>query len=201
MAERKVFSLLRAQAIVRLVSPQLTKTLAEQVSRYSIEWSKRGYERGDLDGALLVFAATDKRDVQNIIVQDAQQAGVLINVVDAPELCDFQVPAVVQREKLNIAVSTNGASPALAAQIRQELEEKYGDEYAILLRLMSRLRGHICQDSSTEWVDRKILFQNILHRDIIQWIRDEQWELLSRHLEIVFGPGKYFDLSELVEKK
>ena len=205
VAERKVLSLLNAHASVRIISPQLTEVLAgvlsEQVTNVSVEWRSRGYQRGDLDCALLVFAATDNRHVQNAVVRDAQEAGVLVNVADAPDLCDFQVPAVVQRDNLNIAVSTNGASPALAAKLRQELEERYGSEYAVLLRLMSRLRARICNDASSNGIDRKILFQNILHEDIIHWIRGEQWERLSQHLDTVLGPGIHFDLRELTEKE
>ena len=201
MAERKVLSLLNACASVRIISPQLTEVLSEQAADASVEWRNRGYRSGDLDGALLVFAATDNRDVQDAVVRDAQKAGLLVNVADAPDLCDFQVPAVVRRESLNIAVSTNGTSPALAAKIRRELEDRYGNEYADLLRLMSRLRARICNDSSSDGIDRKILFQNILHEDIIHWIRGEQWERLSQHLDTVLGPGIHFDLHELTEKE
>ncbi|MGB5687428.1 MAG: bifunctional precorrin-2 dehydrogenase/sirohydrochlorin ferrochelatase [Candidatus Electrothrix sp.] len=205
VAERKVFSLLNAHASVRIISPQLTEVLAgvlsKQPANAAVEWRSRGYQRGDLAGALLVFAATDNRDVQDAVVRDAQEAGILVNVADAPDLCDFQVPAVVRRESLNIAVSTNGASPALAAKLRQELEDKYGSEYAVLLRLMSRLRARICSDASSSGIDRKILFQNILHEDIIHWIRGEQWERLSQHLDTVLGPGIDFDLRELTEKE
>ncbi len=205
MAERKVLSLLNAHASVRIISPQLTEVLAEVLSERaadaSVEWRKRGYQCGDLDGALLVFAATDNPAVQDAVVRDAQKAGLLANVADAPDRCDFQVPAVVQRDNLNIAVSTNGTSPALAAKIRQDLEKRYGDEYEVLLRLMARLRTRICNDASIDITDRKILFQNILHEDIIHWIRGEQWERLSQHLDTVLGPGIHFDLIELTVKE
>ncbi|RWX51934.1 precorrin-2 dehydrogenase; sirohydrochlorin ferrochelatase [Candidatus Electrothrix marina] len=201
VAERKVLSLLNARASVRIISPQLTELLSDLTANGSVEWRNRGYRNGDLDGALLVFAATDNRDVQDAVVRDARKAGLLVNVADAPDLCDFQVPAVVRRESLNIAVSTNGTSPALAAKIRRELEDRYGDEYADLLRLMSRLRARICNDSSSDGIDRKILFQNILHEDIIHWIRGEQWERLSQHLDTVLGPDIHFDLRELTEKE
>ena len=124
VAERKVLSLLNAHAAVRIISPQLTERLAEVVTEVvteqavkktvkdTVQWWKRGYQHGDLDEALLVFAATDNRQVQDAVVQDAQQTGLLVNVVDAPEKCDFQVPALVRRGDLTLAVSTNGASPA-----------------------------------------------------------------------------------------
>jgi precorrin-2 dehydrogenase/sirohydrochlorin ferrochelatase len=201
VAERKVLSLFNAHASVRIISPQLTEVLSDLTANTSVEWRNRGYRCGDLDGALLVFAATDNREVQDAVVRDAWKEGLLVNVADAPDLCDFQIPAVVQRESLNIAVSTNGTSPALAAKIRQDLEKRYGDEYAILLRLMSRLRARICNDASTDGTDRKRVFQNILHEDIIHWIRGEQWERLSQHLDTVLGPDIHFDLRELTEKE
>jgi precorrin-2 dehydrogenase/sirohydrochlorin ferrochelatase len=205
VAERKVLSLLNARACVRIISPQLTEVLAEVVSERaadaSVEWRNRGYQRGDLDGALLVFAATDNREVQDAVVRDARKAGLLVNVADAPHLCDFQVPAVVRRDNLNIAVSTNGTSPALAARIRQDLEDMYGEEYAVLLRLMSRIRTRICNDFSADGTERKRVFQNILHEDIIHWIRGREWERLSQHLDTVLGPDIHFDLHELKEKE
>lgn len=203
VAERKVLSLLNAHAAVRLISPQLTERLAEVVSEQSakkkavpasVQWWKRGYQPGDLDQALLVFAATDNRQVQETVVQDAQQAGILVNVVDAPENCDFQVPALVRKGDLTIAVSTNGASPALAAQIRQELDKRYGNEYELLLRLMSLLRKKICTSPASNCADRKRVFQNILHKDIIDWIREERWEQLSQHLALVLAPDIPFDI-------
>ena len=205
VAERKVLSLLDACAVVRIISPQLTELLSERAADGSVEWRNRGYQRGDLDGALLVFAATDNRAVQEAVVREAQEKGLPVNVADAPELCDFQVPALVRRENLHIAVSTNGASPALAAKIRQDLDEQYGEEYALLLRLMSRLRERICRSFSSDWIERKRIFQNILHEDIIDWIREEQWERLAQHLAAVLGPDIPFDIpvdfTELREKE
>jgi precorrin-2 dehydrogenase/sirohydrochlorin ferrochelatase len=202
VAERKVLSLLRAHAVVRVISPQLTAVLAEQVAINAVQWQDRGYQSGDIENALLAFAATNNRQVQAAVVQDAQQAGILINVIDAPENCNFQVPALVRRGDLHIAVSTNGTSPALAAKIRQELDRKYGDEYAVVLRLMALLRKKVCTSSaSSDAVERKRVFQNILHEDIIHWIRAEQWERLAQHLEAVLGPGIDFDFTEFTAKE
>jgi precorrin-2 dehydrogenase/sirohydrochlorin ferrochelatase len=205
VAERKVLSLLKAHALVRIISPQLTERLAEvmteQSAKKTVQWWKRGYQTGDLDGALLAFAATDDHKVQGVVVADAQQAGILVNVIDAPEKCNFQVPALVRRGDLSIAVSTNGASPALAAKVRQELDRRYGDEYAVVLRLMSLLRKKICSIPTINCAERKRVFQNILHEDILHWIRTEQWDRLVQHLETVLGPGIDFDLTELTAQE
>lgn len=210
VAERKVLSLLEAGASVRIVSPRLTDTLAELTenaagsaddrSECRFEWRERGYRQGDLAGALLVFAATDSKEVQDAVVRDAKRAELLVNVADAPDLCGFQVPSVVRRDDLTIAVSTNGKSPAVAAKIRRRLEERYGEEYAVLLRLMSILRDQVCAGSLNS-TERKILFQKILHDDILQWIKTEQWGLLHEHLRTVLGSNVDFDVSQLTRNR
>jgi precorrin-2 dehydrogenase/sirohydrochlorin ferrochelatase len=212
VAERKVLSLLEAGASVRIISPRLTDTLAgltakakaadstNNRSECRLEWLERGYRQEDLAGALLVFAATDSKEVQDAVVRDAKRAELLVNVVDAPGLCGFQVPSVVRRDDLTIAVSTNGKSPAVAAKIRRRLEKSYGEEYAVLLRLMSILREQVCAGSLNS-TERKILFQKILHDDILQWIKTEQWGLLHEHLRTVLGSNVDFDVSQLTRNR
>ena len=100
VAERKVLGLLAAGAMVRVVSPELTDSLAGMAENSSIEWLARGYKQGDFIGAVLVFAATDSREVQEAVVLEANRAGQLVNVIDEPENCTFQVPAVVRRGDL-----------------------------------------------------------------------------------------------------
>ncbi len=200
VAERKVLSLLEAGGSVRIISPQVTDTLAGLAADSFVEWLNRGYQSGDLDGALLVFAATDSHEVQDAVVRDANQVGLPVNVADSPDLCSFQVPAVARRGDLTIAVSTNGKSPALAANIREQLQKRFGEEYAVLLRLLSRLRKEILV-ASPDCAERKILFQNILHDDILQWIKTEQWELLRKHLAAVLGPNIDIDFCQLKEKR
>lgn len=195
VAERKVFSLLAAGAQVRVVSPELSEGLAGLSAQGRIEWLASGYRQGDLANALLVFAATDNKEVQDAVIRDAERTGKLVNVADAPEKCSFQVPAVVRQGDLTIAVSTNGSSPAVAAKIKKQLEKSYGPEYAVLLELMAQLRGQVLA-CTEECGQRKILFQNILHDDILQWIRTGQWELLRSHLGALLGPDIEFDISQ-----
>ena len=195
VAERKVSGLLTAGARIRVVSPELTPNLAGLAGEGRIEWLNRGYRVGDLDGALLVFAATDNREVQEAVVRQAERAGQLMNVIDEPERCTFQVPAVVRRGDLILAVSTGGKSPAVAALIRQQLAESYGEEYGHLLDLMSRLREQVL-GKEQDCRERKILFQNILHDDIVLWIKHGQWDLLRNHLCAVLGSDPNFDVSQ-----
>ena len=186
VAERKVFSLLTAMARVRVISPALTTHLRQLADEGRIEWQQRGYQPGDLTGALLVFAATDNSRVQKDIVQEAREANQLINVIDSPEECGFQVPAVVRQGDLTLAVSTNGKSPAMAAMIRQQLEESFGEEYGLLLEIMSRLRKEILAGDRTE-EERKKLFQKILHDDILLWLKNDQQQQLYDHLASLLG--------------
>ncbi len=186
VAERKVFSLLTAMARVRVISPALTTHLRQLADEGRIEWQQRGYQPGDLTGALLVFAATDNSRVQKDIVQEAREANQLINVIDSPEECGFQVPAVVRQGDLTLAVSTNGKSPAMAAMIRQQLEESFGEEYGLLLEIMSRLRKEILAGDRTE-EERKKLFQKILHDDILLWLKNDQQQQIDDHLASLLG--------------
>lgn len=196
MAQRKVLSLLESGAKVRIISPQLTAVLNDIVRENRAEWLNRGYCCGDLAGAFLVFAATDNREIQQAVVRDAKQAGLPVNVADDPAQCSFQVPAVVRRGDLSIAVSTNGKSPALAAKLREQLDRQFGEEYIVLLRLMACLRKQLRENLSDSAV-RKILFQNVLHDDIISWIRNEQWDVLDKHLAAVIGSAIDLDVRQL----
>lgn len=195
VAERKVLGLLTAGAQVRIITPQLTRSLARLADDGRIEWLERGYAQGDLAGALLIFAATDNREVQEAVCKEAGQAGQLVNVIDAPARCSFHVPAVVRRGDLTLAVSTGGKSPAVAAMIRKQLAQSYGEEYGLLLDLISRLREQVLAGDGNS-SERKILFQNILHDDIVHWIKSGQRDLLRRHLRAVLGSDVDFDISQ-----
>lgn len=195
VAERKILGLLTAGAQVRVISPQLTGTLTQLADDGRIEWLERGYAQGDLAGALLIFAATDSREVQEAVFQEAGRSGQLVNVIDAPVRCSFHVPAVVKRGDLTLAVSTGGKSPAVAAMVRRQLAKNFGEEYGLLLDLISRLREQVLSGDGDS-AKRKILFQNILHDDILHWIKSGQRDLLRRHLRAVLGSDVDFDISQ-----
>ena len=184
---------------MRIISPQLTKPLTERADDGRIEWLERGYTQGDLAGALLIFAATDSREAQEAVFKEAGQAGQLVNVIDAPARCSFHVPAVVKRGDLTLAVSTGGMSPAVAAMVRKQLEENFGEEYGLLLDLISRLREQVLTGEGNS-SERKILFQNILHDDIVHWIKSGQRDLLRKHLRAVLGSDVDFDMSQPRDK-
>jgi precorrin-2 dehydrogenase/sirohydrochlorin ferrochelatase len=191
VAERKILALLKAGAQVRTVSPQLTEPLRKLAGAGRIDWQARCFQDGDLVGAMLVFAATDSRQVNELVAQAAKAGGQLVNVADAPEQCGFQVPAVLRQGDLTIAVSTNGKSPALSARIRRRLEADYGPEYAVLLDLLGRMRAQELAGDRDE-AARKDMFAKILHEDILDWMRNSQWERLRSHLRAVLGPDADF---------
>lgn len=200
VAERKVGGILAASGRIRLVSPEITPGLATLAGSGSIEWREKAYRREDLEGALLVFAATNRADVQQAIREDAQAAGLLINVADAPEWCDFQVPATIRRGDLTLSVSTNGRSPAVAAMVRRRLDREFGEEYGLLTALAALLRDQaLAEEGDSE--QTKILFQKILHDDIVDWLRARRWETIRQHLESVLGRPVGFDLEILTKEK
>ena len=126
VATRKVGKLLQAGAEVVVVSPEVHPAL----SGMDVEIQNRAYKYGDLEGANLVFTATDSREVNAAVAREAKERGVPINVADRPSEGDFAVPSTLRRGDLQVAVSTGGASPTLARGIRNELEEAFGPEWA-----------------------------------------------------------------------
>jgi len=145
VALRKVKMLLDCQADVRVISPALHPDLARVVKKKGLRRVPREFRRGDLDGAVIVIAATDVKEVNERITQEAKRRGALVNVVDDPELSDFILPSFFRRGGLNIAVSTSGKSPALARKIRTKLEMEFGKEYDLLLSLVEGVRTELKQ--------------------------------------------------------
>jgi precorrin-2 dehydrogenase/sirohydrochlorin ferrochelatase len=143
IAESKIASLADTGARIRVVAPQATAQVRTWARSGKIDWQRRRFRVKDLQGVFLVIAATSSRRVHEQIFQAAQRLGVLCNVVDVPELCDFYYPAVVRRGALQIAVSTAGRSPALAQRLRKELERQFGPEYEEWLESVGKVRAAI----------------------------------------------------------
>ncbi|MBV9088193.1 MAG: bifunctional precorrin-2 dehydrogenase/sirohydrochlorin ferrochelatase, partial [Acidobacteriaceae bacterium] len=108
-----------------------------------VQWHRREFHRADMDGVFLVVAATSSRRVNQAVFDEAQHRSVLCNVVDVPELCDFYYPSVARRGRLQIAISTDGQSPALAQRIRKQLEEQFGPEYEQWLEHLGYRRARL----------------------------------------------------------
>ncbi len=140
VAARKVAGLLAARAAVTVISPQLVSELEQRVAAGEVQVVRRPYQPGDLEGAALVIAATADPAVNRAVWEEASRRGCLINVVDDPAHSNFIVPAVVRRGEITVAVSTGGASPALARRLRERLAATIGPEYGILADLLAELR-------------------------------------------------------------
>lgn len=182
VAERKVISLLKAGAKVKIISPEVTETLKKLIQTRDIQWEKRPYQEEDLKEAFLVIAATSSPEVQVRVFQEAEEKGIPCNVVDKPELCSFIVPSVVQRGDLLIAISTGGASPAVARRIREKLESLFGEEYTIYLRLMRKIREKVlAKNLSPEEKERKL--QTFALAPLPEYIKNRDLELLATLLD------------------
>ena len=143
IAARKVEALLEAGAHVTVVSPRLSPQLDSLAARGLVTHAARDYQRGDIRGCVLIYAATDDPKLHRELVAEARALGIPVNIVDVPELCTFISPAVVNRGDLQIAISTGGASPAFAARLRRVLDDKFGTEYALTLKVLRAARRRL----------------------------------------------------------
>ena len=137
----KVEGLLACDASVTLIAPEANAALTALAAEGSIAWERRRYEPADLEGTFMVIAATNDTDVNIGVYDDAERRAMLVNVVDVPPLCNFILPAIVRTGPLAIAISTAGASPALAKRIKAEIAESFGEPYARLAILLNEARG------------------------------------------------------------
>ena len=143
MAEDKIATLRHSGAKVSVVSPEVTPAIRDAALSGDVEWRDRHYQPGDLEGAFLSIAATDQRKVNQQIFQEAERLGVLLNVVDDPAQCTFIAPSIVQRGSVTLAISTGGASPALARKLREALTNNSALEWADLVGVLSQARQEI----------------------------------------------------------
>jgi precorrin-2 dehydrogenase/sirohydrochlorin ferrochelatase len=194
VAARKCQALLDAGAAVRVVAPRLTRELSACVRAGAVTHVPRHFETADLDGAFLVFAATSDRNVNRAVAAEAAARGVLVNVADAPELCDFTVPASLRQGDLLVTVSTGGRSPALARAIRRQLETAFGPDYALTLHLLGALREKLLTVPGKSAYNSKIL-NDLVALDLPALFRYGATAEIDHHLLRLFGPG--FTLAEL----
>jgi precorrin-2 dehydrogenase / sirohydrochlorin ferrochelatase len=158
----KVEGLLACDGDVTLVAPEAIEPLQELANEGSIRWERREYRGEDLDGTFMVIAATSNTDVNIRVYEDAEERAMLVNVVDVPPLCNFILPAIIRSGPLAIAISTAGASPALAKRIRDEIADEYGEPYARLAVLLNDVRGWAKATLPT-YQDRKVFFESIVN--------------------------------------
>src|SRR5713226_4412418 len=140
VVEGKIEGLFAAEARVRVIAPRVTPAIAQWIAQGRMEWRAKTFAPADLDGAYFVVAATSAPGVNGAVFGEADARGILCNAVDDIERCHFYYGSVVQRGDLQIAISTNGKSPALAKRLRQELEQQFGPEYEVWLEWLGAAR-------------------------------------------------------------
>jgi precorrin-2 dehydrogenase/sirohydrochlorin ferrochelatase len=140
----------------------------------------------------LVMGATDDEMLNRRIHSDAERLKILCNIADRPELCNFILPAVVQRGDLVITVSTSGRSPALAKKLRKDLQVQFGDEYTVFLDLMGAIRQRLLAEAHAP-EEHKPIFERLVRSDILAWIREGRWSDIDRLLAEILGDGWRMD--------
>src|SRR6202050_1580092 len=170
----KVEGVLACDGEVTLIAPEAEPALAEYAAEGSIRWERRAYAGpSDLEGVFMAIAATNDTDVNIAVYEDAERRAMLVNVVDVPPLCNFILPAIVRMSPLAIAISTAGASPALAKRMKREIEAQFGEPYARLAVLLNEVRGWAKATLPT-YQQRKEFFEGIVggEPDPIELLRD-----------------------------
>jgi precorrin-2 dehydrogenase/sirohydrochlorin ferrochelatase len=179
VGEPKIGGLLETGARIRVVALNASPTVREWARAGKLELELRAFSAEDLEGASLAVVATNSRSLNERVYHEAQRRGVLCNVVDVPDLCDFFYPAVVRRGDLQIAVSTSGQSPSLAQKIRQQLEKQFGTGYAAWVAELGETRKLILASDLDK--ERKLdLLHSLASREALEAALAETPELATK---------------------
>jgi len=191
VAERKTLSLLEAGADVTIISPDLSPILRELSSTGRIKHRSKKFEDKDLAGEFLVVAATSSIEANIHAAQACKKRRILVNVAAPPEESTFIVPSVVERGELVIAISTSGASPALSKKIRRELEEQYGPEYELFLRMMLVVRKRLREEAGDE-AARRLTLRTLAESDVLDLLREGKTREAEHRMEELAGIDPIF---------
>ncbi|MGD1153277.1 MAG: bifunctional precorrin-2 dehydrogenase/sirohydrochlorin ferrochelatase [Syntrophales bacterium] len=186
VAERKVGRLLDFGASVIVVGKALTPGLETMKKEGRINHIDADYDKAFINDAFLVIGATDRDDVNAEISRDGREKGILVNIVDDPDKCDFVLPSLLKQGDLLIAISTGGKSPALAKKLREDMEQLFGTEYQTLLEVMGQLREKLVVKGRSSDENRR-LFEAVVHSDILQHIKDKSWEKVKKIIYDITG--------------
>ena len=189
---RKVKTLLDCGARVTVVSPEVSRQLRELAASGDIILAERSYQSEDLTGVFVVIGATDDETLNQQISSDADRLNTLCNIADRPEVCNFILPSIVQRDDLVITISTSGQSPALAKKLRKTLENQFGEEYGTLLQLMGAIRKKLLQQAHKPEA-HKPLFEQLINSDLIVMIQAGKTEEIDALLFDILGEGYNFE--------
>ena len=180
---RKAETMMKYGARVTVVSPQFTDEIEQWARQGCLALSRKKYDQSDLDGANIVIASTDDEAINTQIATDCRQRRILVNVVDVTALCEFIVPAILEKGSVQIAISTGGKSPALARTLKEDLQRFIGPEYDEVNQALFSLREGAKKVLPTD-VDRKRFFDGIVAQGILDMLRDgrrrEAYETIAR---------------------
>ena len=183
VAYRKAVSLKEAGAQVVVISPDFSKDFLKEEG---ITMLRQKYEERCLEGATLIIAATNDKEINQRVWEEARRHGLLVNVVDQPELCNFIVPSVVNRGELQISISTGGASPAFARRLRQELENHFGPEYGEFVELLSKMRSE-ARSQIGDGTKRQKLMERLASPDMLDMIRTKGTRETEKEMRKIIG--------------
>ncbi len=168
---RKAETMMNYGARVTVVSPEFTGEIEGWAAEGRLEIRRKLYDAGDLDGANIVIASTDDQSVNEQIAADCRARRIPVNVVDVTHLCEFIVPAIIEKNGIQIAISTGGKSPALARTLKEDLQRTIGPEYSEINDLLGSLRESAKSVLPTD-VDRKRFFDGIIARGVLPMLRE-----------------------------
>ena len=172
VAEGKIEGLFAAEARVCVVAPRVTPVIAQWIEQGKLEWRAKAFAAVDLEGAYLVIAATSAAGVNEAVFVEADARGILCNAVDDIENCHFYYGSVVQRGDLQIAISTNGKSPALAQRLRLQLEKQFGPEYELWLEWLGAAR-ELLRAGEGSADSKKVLLHQLASQPMFERFLDE----------------------------
>src|SRR5437867_6983889 len=190
IAHQKIGNLIKAGAIITVVSPDLNDEMSALAAEGRFHHIQRDYQPGDLEGYFIAFAATDDRSINATVAAEGKQRRVMVNAVDDTPNCDFIMPGIAQRGDITVAISTAGASPAMARKLREEIEAHLTDDHVQMLNLAAEVRSELRErgvhvDPET-WsaaldVELKLL--------LASGQRTKEKERLERSLYVAAGPS------------
>ncbi|MBF8437785.1 bifunctional precorrin-2 dehydrogenase/sirohydrochlorin ferrochelatase [Halanaerobiaceae bacterium Z-7014] len=190
VASRKVSSLVEAGAEIVVISPEINARLEGMVEAGLLEWRQKSYEYGDLKGFWLVIAATSDSSVNHQVYQEAKEMMQLYNIADRPDLSTFYTAARVKKGDLQIAISTGGKAPALSAEIRRELADKFGDCFGEYLEFAGEVREWLLENEDLE--ERRRILRAIASREIFDNLLAGDLDRVFREMEKAI-PERFFN--------
>ncbi|MET3728454.1 precorrin-2 dehydrogenase/sirohydrochlorin ferrochelatase [Fictibacillus halophilus] len=164
VAYRKIKDLLNEEAKITVISPTVVNEIQQWHAEKKLTWIEEEVKREDLEKAFLIIAATNSKEVNSWIAEQANSKQ-LVNIADQPHLGNFIVPSVVKRGKLILSVSTSGASPSLSKSIKKELQQKYSEDYETYLDFLFQCRSIIKKEYTEKY--RKDLLTKLTDRSFL----------------------------------